>query len=139
MSGISFALKNHYGCVSNPSQLHQIDILLPWLNTLPMIKNATRLVIGDALAASVVGRGSLPYWEEDLKGDSILMSFDPLAQDRVALDMLVKMAETMNADSSYMTGLASRWMGGAKEAGLGTDDLAEIELVELKAEGFEKD
>ncbi len=134
MSGITFALKNHYGCVSNPSLLHMIDPMLPALNTLPPIKDATRLVIGDALGASIVGRASLPYWVEDQKGDSILMSFDPLAQDRVALAMLIQMAKAMNEDTGYMTGLSSAWMDRAQTAGLGTNDLKNIDLVELKVE-----
>ncbi len=134
MSGITFALKNHYGCVSNPALLHMIDPMLPELNKLPPIKDATRLVIGDALGASIVGRASLPYWVEDMKGDSILMSFDPLAQDRVALDMLIQMAEAMDEDTDYMTGLSSAWMDRAQTAGLGTNDLKNIELVELKVD-----
>ena len=49
ISGLTFALKNHYGSVSYPDGLHDIRNYLPALSSLPCIQQATRLVIGDAL------------------------------------------------------------------------------------------
>jgi hypothetical protein len=47
-TGITFAMKNHYGCVQSPNLLHSMPYDLIDLNSLPVIKDATRLVIGDA-------------------------------------------------------------------------------------------
>ncbi len=53
IAGMSFALKNHFGSTDNPSALHQVGQGIPQLNALPVIKDRTRLVIGDLLEANL--------------------------------------------------------------------------------------
>ncbi|HUT19063.1 MAG TPA: DUF362 domain-containing protein, partial [Anaerolineae bacterium] len=89
LSGISFALKNHFGTCSNPGGLHaSIGRSMAELNALGPIQDRTRLVIGDALAACLRYASAWPYWKADWQGDSILMSFDPVAQDTVGYQLL---------------------------------------------------
>jgi hypothetical protein len=131
MAGLTFALKNHYGSVSFPDGLHNIPSCLPALNALAPIREATRLVIGDALEANTKYASSFPYWSVDARGDSILMSYDPLAQDRVALDMLVALAEEKGNSTGALVGMAERWLETALGTGLGTGDKEQIDLVEV--------
>lgn len=129
ISGMTFALKNHYGSIDYPDGLHYIQKMLPLLNKFPPIKDATRLVIGDVLEACARYSNGWPYWKADTRGDSILMSYDPLAHDVVGLDMLVKMIEEKGDPTGGVTGMANPWVKTATEAGLGAGEMGNIELV----------
>ena len=59
------------------------------------------------------------------------MSFDPLAHDTVGLQILTKMAEEKGNSTESIMGMASPWMKTAAEAGLGTSDMNQIEIVEI--------
>lgn len=134
LTGFTFALKNHYGTISNPDSFHgsRIDRGMPGLNLLEPIRNRTRLIIGDALAACLRYSNSYPYWKADWKGDSILMSFDPLAQDAVGFDLFSK---ALTADGGDLTAARARtapWLKNGMEMGLGMSDLDQIKLTEIK-------
>jgi hypothetical protein len=131
IAGVTFALKNHYGSVSYPDGLHNIAACLPGLNALPPIKDATRLVIGDVLSANTKYSGGWPYWEADVQGDSILMSYDPLAHDTIGYQMLLKLAEGKGNPTEHLTGMAMPWFKTCSQAGIGTNDMNNIELVEV--------
>ena len=89
LSGISFAMKNHFGSIYFPDLLHSYEMKeIAALNAIPEIKDRTRLIIGDALAANLRYANSYPYWKQDWIGDSIFMSFDPLAHDSMGLKLL---------------------------------------------------
>ncbi len=132
MAGISFAMKNHFGTVLNPYDLHDVAACIPGLNALPEIKDRTRLVIGDVLQASLKVRNSFPYWKADYTGDSILMSFDPLAHDTVGFQMLGQLVTESGEDPKALAGMAKPCLEGAAKAGLGAYDPANFELTEVK-------
>jgi hypothetical protein len=132
ISGISFAMKNHYGTVPNPEGLHaDIGRRMAALNALPPIKDRTRLIIGDVLAACVSYRGSFPYWETDWIGDSILMSFDPVAHDAVGLDILSQLRTEAGGDPTALISMATPCIESGVELGLGTNNPENMELVEV--------
>ena len=131
IAGFTFALKNHYGSVSYPDGLHDIKNSLPPLNAIPPIRETTRLVIGDVLHANTKYSNSFPYWEADIRSDSILMSYDPLAHDLVGLELLKKLAEQKGSPMDGILGMAERWIETAGQAGLGAGDLKDIELVRV--------
>ena len=131
IAGVTFALKNHYGSVSYPDALHYMEKSLPALNALVPIKDATRLVIGDVLAANTKYSSGWPYWEADTKGDSILMTYDPLAADTVGWQMLQKMCEEKGESTTGLIGMAEPWFKSCGEAGLGANTLENIDLVEM--------
>lgn len=131
ISGLTFALKNHYGSVNNPGALHDIKNCLGSLNALPQIKDITRLVIGDALEANTKYKNSFPYWDADARGDSILASFDPLAMDRIGLDILVEMAEEKGNSTTGIVGMCNTWLDTCDAAGIGTCQHDNIELMEV--------
>jgi hypothetical protein len=132
ISGISFAMKNHYGTVSNPDSLHSVGACIPGLNALPEIKDRTRLIVGDILQANVKYGYSWPYWKADYTGDSILMSFDPLAHDTVGFQILSQLVTDAGDDPRSYKAMATPCLEGAAKAGLGAYDPANFELTEVK-------
>lgn len=142
LAGFSFALKNHYGSVSRPDSLHSamgsdgmylpIGYPMAQLNALPPIKDRTRLIVGDILTANLNLRAGWPYWDSDYVGDSILMSFDPLAHDTIGFQIL---SDLLKDKSDYLESLkmmATPCFEYAGKLGLGATDPKQIELVELK-------
>jgi uncharacterized protein (DUF362 family) len=131
MAGISFAMKNHFGSVQQPSALHSSGMEeIAALNALPEIKNRTRLIIGDALTANLRTVNSFPYWREDVVGDSIFMSFDPVAHDTMGLALLARELEKTGASSASTVGRAKAALQRAVELGLGTNDQTNIDFIE---------
>jgi hypothetical protein len=126
IGGISFALKNHYGTFNRPQAFHgSIKRALPELSALPPIRDRTRLIIGDAL--SICQRG----WRSAMTGDSILMSFDPVAHDTIGLYVY----EEAMVEEGYKTtsehNLSIPWLEAGAEMGLGAHHPQDIDLVEI--------
>lgn len=134
ISGLTFAMKNHYGSVDYPSALHSsIEQAIPELNALPPIRDRTRLVIGDILEANLKYGAVWPYWKADWKGDSILMSFDPVAHDTLGMQILERLQTENDANvSSFLRELAVSYLKTGAEMGLGTDDPENMEVAEVK-------
>lgn len=62
---------------------------------------------------------------------SILMSFDPVAHDTVGLQMFSQLLTDDGGNPAAATGLATPWLENGAELGLGTNDLDNIEWVEV--------
>ena len=126
-SGISFAMKNHYGTFTKPSSFHGERIVrgIAELNALPPIKERTRLIVGDALAIVKTG------WRNAATGDSILMSFDPVAHDTVGLQLYSQMLTAEGDNPASVTERATAWLNASAELGLGVNNLDSIELMEV--------
>jgi uncharacterized protein (DUF362 family) len=126
IAAMTYSLKNHYGTVSSPGSLHgSINDKVAQLNALPEIKGKTRLVIGDALEANLRYSNSWPYWKADWKGDSILMSYDPVAVDTVGAQILGAALENEEFTSRAIAGFDE-----AAKLELGTNDPANINVIE---------
>jgi hypothetical protein len=124
-TGISFALKNHYGSINNPVAFHGPNATgMPGLNNLPAIRERTRLVIGDALTACLTGWGSAKT------GDSILMSFDPVAHDASGLRHWIKVAGEEGVATQWAERTANRWLQGAQQLGIGAGEMSQIDYLE---------
>jgi hypothetical protein len=134
ISGLTFALKNHYGSVDRPDNLHYpIEQALPELNALAPIKERTRLVIGDVLEANLMYRGAWPYWKADWRGDSILMSFDPVAHDTLGTQVLERLqAEKNRGLSPWLRDIATAYLKTATDLGLGTNDPQHMQVEEIE-------
>jgi uncharacterized protein (DUF362 family) len=131
LAGISFAMKNHFGSIYYPDILHSHDMReVAALNALPEIKDRTRLIIGDALAANLRYANSYPYWREDWIGDSIFMSFDPVAHDTMGLQLLSQALENDGGNPASLVGMATPAISNAAELGLGTNDQANMDIIE---------
>jgi hypothetical protein len=132
--GISFAMKNHYGTFDIPAIFHgeKFERALPELSALPPIKDRTRLIIGDVLTNNPY-HGSLDGYEVMAIGNTLLMSFDPVAFDTVGVQMVVdKLIADDRETIVRMTSMeAEPWLTVGAEMGLGTNDPANIDLVEV--------
>jgi hypothetical protein len=124
-SGISFAMKNHYGTFERPWELHhRIEHALPELNALQPIKERTRLIIGDVL--TVVKQD----WSSAITGDSIVMSFDPVAHDTIGLQLCEEALASEGLDSRVARSVTP-WLELGAELGLGINDPDSIDLVDI--------
>ena len=54
-----------------------------------------------------------------------------MAHDRVGMEVLKEMADLLKHPTEHLYGMANPWFESANEAGIGTSDLANIELVEI--------
>jgi hypothetical protein len=135
-SGLTFAMKSHYGSIDNPGRFHEgVERAIPQINALPPIKDRARLYIGDMLEAACL-QGQWGYgdsdWSIPLRGDAILMSFDPVAHDTVGLQRACQLAEENGERTDWINQKAKLWLANAASLGLGTNDPNNIELIELK-------
>jgi hypothetical protein len=132
LSGITFAMKNHFGSVRYPGMLHSgIARKIAELNALPEIKNRTRLIVGDILEANLEYGYSFPYWTADYRGDSILMSFDPVAHDAVGLEILNSLLAEAGKQPVSLHAIAEACLTEAAALGLGTDKPAPTDRIEI--------
>ncbi len=129
ITGFSFALKNHYGTIHNPSAFHTGQEMrrgLAEISTLPPIKDKTRLIIGDALTL-VLGNN----WNQPIAHDTLFMSFDPVAHDTLGLQLLSDTLKAQGRDPTFNLKQAGYWLASGAELGLGTNDPAQIDLQEI--------
>ena len=129
-SGVTFAMKNHFGTFDRPRSFHRprTGPAIAELNSPSPIQDRTRLVIGDTLTVCPPSRGG---WHQAVAGDSILVSFDPVAHDAVGLQMLGEVIASAGIDPAPAIDLASGWLTSSAGLGLGTNDPDSIELVEV--------
>ena len=126
IAGISCAMKNHYGSINQPGALHGggCDPALPELNAHPLIKDKTRLIIAAALAVS-------PFdWNKPERDQRLLFSFDPVALDTVARDILVAHYQAQGADGGGLV-TGAHYLATAESSGLGATDAGYIELQDV--------
>jgi hypothetical protein len=127
-SGFTSALKNHYGTISNPGQMHgnNCDPYIAELNAVPVIRDKTRLVIGDLIR-------TCPYnWNQMTKENKLSMSFDPVAHDTIARQILVDRRQADGRPGAYIEG-KSHYLDAAMDLGLG----AGAEHAELRERSLE--
>jgi hypothetical protein len=135
-SGLTFALKNQYGSIDNPERFHEwIAQAIPQLNALTPIRDRARLFIGDMLEAACL-QGAWGYGDSDWsiaqRGDSILMSFDPVALDTLGLQQACQLAKEHEESTDWIEQRANLWLATSASLGLGTDDLKNMELVDIQ-------
>ena len=98
IAGVSVAMKNHYGSVSEPAKLHGngCDPAIPELNAHSIIREKTRLYVAAALRVS-------PFdWNAPEPENALLLSFDPVALDTVARDILVRHYQAVGDDAGFL-------------------------------------
>jgi len=128
-SGVTWAAKNiALGVTTNKVRFH-IDFCeksIPEILARPCIKDKTVLHIGEAAKISTVSVAGAQI----ARDDRIFFSRDPVAMDRIGLDILEEKRAAQGLES--IRAIATHVAACARK-GLGTDDLAKIDLRELKA------
>jgi len=82
LSGVTFCMKNMYGCINNPGMLHDngCDPYIADLNALPIVRIRTRLHVGDCLRVLYQG-GTSGRTGYQWNYGGILLGTDPVALD----------------------------------------------------------
>jgi uncharacterized protein (DUF362 family) len=129
-SGISLAMKNHYGSLSNPGAAHgnNCDPYIADLNLVPLIRDKQRLIIADALRPIADG-GPTAQPAHTWDYGAILAATDPVAIDQIGLTILDTRRAEKGLSSIEKSGLAKHIATAARK-GLGTNDMGWIEVVE---------
>lgn len=133
-SGVSISMKNHFGSINNPSAFHGWDDGM-WqhiaeVNALEPIRTRTRLVICDAtrpLYDGGPGDNDRYRWN----ANALIIGFDPVAVERVGLEMLLKKREA-EARKPWPLPAAQKLVEYADKLDLGNADLKRIDIVEVK-------
>lgn len=130
VTGITGAMKNHYGSIDNPSRYHGNNGTSPGVaevNAIPAIRAKQRLVLFDALLGVYTGG---PRWQRQYVWPygGILVGTDPAAIDAVALSIL-----DQKRQEEGLRSVAPRatFLDAAEALGLGTRDPDQMELVEI--------
>lgn len=126
-AGVTLAMKNHYGSVANPGDLHG-----DWCNQaaelsdVPRIRSMTRLIIADCTRALFDGGpGGRPdtVWQPE----ALLISTNPVATDAIGLEMMdAKRAE----EGREPLRPRAKHVATAAEIGLGPNNRAEMSVLE---------
>jgi len=131
-TGITLAMKNHYGTIDNPGPYHgnNCDPHIADINDIPAIKNKTRLIVADAIRGcwdGGPGPGAGTIWA--YKG--IIVGTDPVACDTIGTGIIdAKRQEKGRPPLGGGPGKLPKHINTAAGYGLGTNDLAKISLLQ---------
>ena len=132
LAGLSCALKNFYGAIHNPNKYHDngCDPFVADVCTHRHIRGRLRLAVCDATRPQCHGgppgrrRWQWPY-------GGIILSTDPVALDRVALEILERRRAQVGLRPLADEDRPVRYLDSAAARGLGRADLADIEVVSI--------
>jgi len=132
LAGLTCGMKNFYGAIHNPNKYHDdgCDPFIADVCAQGYVRERLRLVVCDALRPQYHGGPpTRPKWQWPYGG--ILMGTDPVAVDRVALEILERKRAAAGMKPLAAEGRAVRYLASAESRGLGTADLARIEVVSI--------
>ncbi|MCX8053949.1 MAG: DUF362 domain-containing protein [Armatimonadetes bacterium] len=128
ITGISNALKNHYGSFDNPGSHHanHCNPAIADFNSIPVVKNKTRLVVCDALRPQYDGGPGLKA-DSQWNLYSLIVSKDPVAVDSQGLQIIQKKRREVGLEP--IKPQVTQWLASAQERGVGISDLSRIDIV----------
>jgi uncharacterized protein (DUF362 family) len=133
MSGVTFAMKNMYGVVERPQDLHAggCNPGVADLNAFPVIRQKIKLTIGDAMTS--VYEGGPGFRPEHLwQPNALIVGEDRVAIDQVAWGILEKKRAEVGLKTFEAAGRPPRYIATAADAAhaLGVNDPLHINLIE---------
>jgi uncharacterized protein (DUF362 family) len=132
LAGLSCALKNFFGAIHNPNKYHDngCDPFVADVCAHRHIRDRLRLAVCDATRPQYHGGPpSRQRWQWEYGG--ILISTDPVALDRVALEILERKRAQAGMQPLAAENRPVRYLQSAAARGLGEADLARIEVVSI--------
>ncbi len=134
LAGVTVAMKNMYGVINNPRDLHPngCNPYIADLNMLLPIRQKVRLTITDATTAVYEGGpGYNPQWAWQYNG--VMIGRDPVALDTVAWQIIDQKRKEAGLKTLKEAGREPKYIATAadEQHRLGTNDLKRIERVEL--------
>lgn len=134
MAGLTFAMKNMYGVVEKPSDLHGggCNPAVADLNCIPAIRQKVRFTIGDALS-SVYDGGPSFHPDRLWYPNALIVGEDRVAVDQIAWQMIEKKRAEAGLPTLESAGRPPRYIATAADAahGLGTNDRARMDVAEV--------
>lgn len=130
ISGITCAMKNHYGTHHNPSSHHgnNCDPFLAELNSIPAIRQKTRLIVCDAIKPIANGGpGYKPEYAWEYR--SIMLSADPVAMDYQGWHVIEEQRKVLGLDPLAKSGRPPKFIQTAADMGLGANDPSRITIL----------
>ncbi len=129
IAGLSSGMKNMYGAINNPNKYHDTncDPFVAYVSNLEPLKAKNRLSIIDAVRVQYNGG---PGFDSRYlaRYNGLILSDNPVAADRVALEILEHFRQQNALPSLEKAGRPAKFLKTAESIGLGTADLAKIDL-----------
>jgi len=134
MAGVTFAMKNMYGVVERPQELHAngCNPAVADLNAFPVIRQKFGLTIGDAMSS--VYEGGPGFHPEHLwYPNALIVGEDWVAIDQTAWGLLERKRAEAGLPTLEAAGRPPRYIATAADAAhrLGTNDPKRIHVVEI--------
>lgn len=134
MAGVTFAMKNMYGVVERPQDLHAggCNPGVADLNAFPVIRQKIKLTVGDAMTS--VYEGGPGFHPEHLwQPNALIVGEDRVALDQTAWDILDRKRVEVGLPKLADAGRPPRYIATAADAahGLGVNDPKRINLHEV--------
>jgi len=135
IAGMSAGLKNMYGAINNPNKYHANNCspYAAHVSMLSPVRDKHRLTIIDAVRVQYDnGPGfdgkMLAYY------NGLVVSEDPVAADRVSLEILERMRQANGRPPLKNTGRDVRYLVEGQKIGLGTNDIDQIDVQAAKVD-----
>lgn len=130
-AGFTGALKNHYGTIDNAREFHSNNCTspgIPEVNIIPIIRKKQKLIITNAL--SCVFNGG-PRWDRKFMWNygGILIGTDPVAIDTIMFNIINEKRKSEGL--SPISENVAKHIRLSSELGLGTNNMNEIDLLEI--------
>jgi len=128
LTGVSCCMKNHFGSFNNPGK-HHGNACTPAMadfNSIPMVKDKTRLVVVDALRPQHSSGPGLQN-NDQFNYHSLIVSADPVAADYHGTGII--QSELAKAGKQTIPDSKLIWLQAAQERGVGTCDPSKIEVL----------
>lgn len=134
ISGVTFAMKNMYGVIERPNELHGggCNPGVADLNCIPAVREKVRFTIGDAMTSIYEGGpGFKP--EHVWYPNALIVGEDRVAVDQIAWQMLERKRAEAGIKSLEAAGRPPRYIATAADAThkLGVNDPQRIHLMEI--------
>jgi uncharacterized protein (DUF362 family) len=134
MSGLTFSMKNMYGVIERPQDLHGggCNPGVADLNAFPVIRQKINLTIGDAMTS--VYDGGPGFRPEHLwQPNALILGEDRVAIDQIAWGLLDKKRTEMGLKTLEAAGRPPRYIATAAGSthALGVNDPQRIKLIEV--------
>ncbi len=130
LAGVSLGMKNFYGAIHNPNKYHDnnCDPYVADLNAHRFIAKKLRLVVCDALKGQYHG-GPAPRAQWSWPAATVLAGCDPVAVDRVGLEMIEQKRKEAGMPPLKEVGREPKYISTASRHGLGVGDIGRITKV----------
>ena len=132
LCGLTGALKNFYGAIHNPNKYHDngCDPFIADVCAAAPIRGKLRLTVVDAIRPQYAGGPSTrTRWQWPYGG--LVLGTDPVAVDRVACEILDRKRRAANLPPLARDKPTLPYLASAEARGLGTADLAKIEVTSI--------